>query len=126
MNTKQTKAQAKAADKQEAIGHLRKYLSPGSRVYTALKSVSSSGMSRRIECYIPAVINADTGELGIINISHYVARALDRNRSDTGILCQGCGMDMGFELVYSLSWELFRSDFDSYHDASYALTQSWI
>ena len=126
MTTKQTKAQAKAADKQEAIDHLRKYLKPGSRVYTSLKSVSSSGMSRRIECYIPVVLNEETGELGIYNISYYVARVLDRNRNDTGILCSGCGMDMGFELVYSLSWELFRNDFDSHHDASYALTHSWM
>lgn len=39
-------------DKQDAVLELRKLLKPGTTVYTVLRHVSASGMSRRIDLYI--------------------------------------------------------------------------
>ena len=39
-------------DRQEAIEHLRTMLQPGDTVYTVLRNVSRSGMSRGIDLYM--------------------------------------------------------------------------
>src|ERR1041385_1100887 len=39
-------------EKGEAVKRLRKYVRPGSTVYIVLRSVSRSGMSRRIDFYM--------------------------------------------------------------------------
>ena len=47
------------------------------------------------------------------NISGYVARAIDHpcERRQLAVKMGGCGMDMGFALVYNLSSVLFRDNF---------------
>ena len=69
-------------------------------VYTQLNSVSRSGMSRRIRAYI---IRKNRP----IDISGQIAQKLNRTINEKGILVAGCGMDMGFELVYSYSYALW-------------------
>lgn len=102
------------AEKQsiEAIEKLRAILKPGDTVYTILNSVSRSGMNRRISLCVGSGKDVN-------NITWQVARALQepvKNRSgyvqDVGISVSGCGMDMGFDLVYNLSRVLFASGFD--------------
>lgn len=99
-----TKAQQ--SEQQEARETLRKLLPPGSRVGTILRHVSRSGMSRSI-----SVVVQD--EDGIRDVSYLVARALgdklDRDRG--GVRVGGCGMDMGFSLVYNLSATLYPEGF---------------
>jgi len=96
------------------------YVSEGSRVYTILRHVSSSGMSRDI-----SLVVADR-EGRISDITYYAADALgsrlvERN-GFRAIRVNGCGMDMGFHLVYNLSSVLFHG-----HDrAGYILKQEWI
>ena len=96
------------------------YVSEGSRVYTILRHVSSSGMSRDISLLV-----ADR-EGRISDITYYAADALgsrlvERN-GFRAIRVNGCGMDMGFHLVYNLSSVLFHG-----HDrAGYILKQEWI
>lgn len=100
-------AEGKRRLRAEAIAELRKTLAPGDTVYTVLRSVSRSGMSRRIDLY---KLGAD----GPIYLSGYAARALGTdaaNASDGGIKVDGCGMDMGFHLVYLLSRTLFPDGF---------------
>lgn len=86
------------AEKAEAIAKLREILKPGDTVYTILRHVSRSGMTRSISCVV-------RGAEGPYDIDWLVRRALglpfDRNRG--GVKVGGCGMDMGFHLVYSLS-----------------------
>jgi hypothetical protein len=100
-----------AKDTQDSIQHLRGILAPGDKVYTILNNVSRSGMNRRISVAI------GDGK-AITNITWHVARALGepvKNRAgyvqDVGISVGGCGMDMGFHLVYSLSRVLFPDGF---------------
>lgn len=125
----------KEQKRKEAIEYLRSILTPGTTVYTSYLSVSNSGMSRKISCYV-----VNNGR--IQNISGYVGNAIDYRRDDkTGALkVGGCGMDMGFHVVYSLGRSLFpkgfklaanqygrngdKSGFDK--DGGYSLNQQWI
>lgn len=101
-----SKASEKRAEQQQAADHLRTLFPPGSTVYTVLRHVSRSGMSRSI-----SVLHQDAD--GISDVSYLVARALgdklDRERG--GVKVGGCGMDMGFSLVYNLSATLHPEGF---------------
>lgn len=93
-------ARVSKRDKAEAIETLQKLLPPGSTVYTILRHVSRSGMQRDIDLY-----RFEGGEK--IYLSYYVANALGYSRANGGALkVPGCGMDMGFHLVNSLSYAL--------------------
>lgn len=97
---KLTKAQA--AERAEAVATLRKMLPKGSTVYCVLRHVSKSGMSRRIDFY---KINRKRGDLSFL--SGYIATVLGYKRhGDDGLVIGGCGMDMGFHVVHSLSYAL--------------------
>ena len=109
------------ADKQEqqdCIDRLRTWINPGDTVTTILKSVSRSGTSRRICCAI-----CREGE--VFDCTYWVSRAIGWPMNDSGIRVDGCGMDMGFHLVYGLSITLFCPDkYD--HDSAYKLKQRWL
>lgn len=96
---RRTKAQQ--AQQLEAIEHLRKIFRPGSKVWTCVKHVSKSGMSRSIAVYA-------NGKDGPYEVSFWVARALEYRIHPTrgGLVVGGCGMDMPFHLVNSLSYAL--------------------
>lgn len=95
-----TKAR-KLSEKAEAVAQLRKLLRPGDRVYTVLRHVSASGMSRRIDLY-----TIKKGEP--VFLTGYVGKALEyRHSRDGGLVVGGCGMDMGFHLVHSLGYALW-------------------
>ena len=87
----------------EAIGRLLSELTPGRVVYTKLTHVSRSGMSRSIECYLAQ------GRDNLTDITWLVARATNSRVDNThgGIVMGGCGMDMGFALVYGLGRTLY-------------------
>lgn len=89
------------SEQQEARATLRELLPPGSTVYTVLRHVSRSGMQRTIGCAVRT-------EDGIREVSYLVAKAcgyrMDRDRM--GVKIGGCGMDMGFAVVYDLSYAL--------------------
>jgi hypothetical protein len=113
------KAQAQL-DRDYAKEHLlTHYLKEGDKVYTILRHVSTSGMSRDISLVI-----AQGDE--IIDVTYYVAHAMGEKVSESKghrvIRVNGCGMDMGFHLVYNLSSVLFAGQ----ERAGYALKQGWI
>jgi hypothetical protein len=89
------------AERDEARETLRGIIKPGQVVYTSLKHVSRSGMQREIALYVV--------EDGAIRwVTGLAARAMgDRIGKRDGIVVSGCGMDMGFHLVYNLSWTLY-------------------
>ena len=94
-------ANEKAEAKAEAIAVLRKRLKPGDTVYTVLRHVSASGMSRRIDLY---VIRGNRPEF----LTGWVGKVLGyTHHKDGGLLVGGCGMDMGFHLVHSLGYALW-------------------
>jgi len=92
--------------KAEAILHLRDVLRPGDTVYTVLRHVSRSGMSRNIDLYYMADGHPQW-------ISAYVGHAIGSPQSmknwqrSQGLTVGGCGMDMGFHIVNSLSYVIF-------------------
>lgn len=133
--TTATKAR-KTDEKAEAVRELRKLLKPGTRVYTVLRHVSSSGMSRRIDLY---VIRKNKPRY----LSGYAGVALGMRRHKYGgLVVSGCGMDMGFHIVYELSRTLFPKGFvpakagrngrngsdanELDRDGGYALNHSWL
>lgn len=89
-------------DQTEALGELRKLLRPGTTVYTILRHVSSSGMSRRISCVIVTGGKLRSIDWLVGRATHY-----KQDRNNEGLRVGGAGMDMGFELVYTLSRALY-------------------
>jgi hypothetical protein len=108
---------------------LRKLVKPGSTVYTTLKHCSRSGMSRHISLSIATTENRKP----VIRDITFLAAAVmgDRVASDGGIVIGGCGMDMGFALVYNLGRTLYPKGAKYGRggkpdtDGGYALRHSW-
>ncbi len=99
------KAQAEQ-ERQEAIDKLRGWIKPGATIYTGLNHVSRSGMYRAIGLHI-------VHDGGILEVSWLAARAMNDkiDQRHGGIAAGGCGMDMGFDLVYNLGRTLYRDGF---------------
>lgn len=94
----------------------------GCTVYTKINHVSKSGMSRAISCYI-IVDNRP------VKIDYLICKVLEVAKFDTkhgGAKVGGCGMDMGFDLVYRLSRKLFESAPGHPTDGGYNLKQEWL
>jgi hypothetical protein len=120
MNATMSKKEQQKLDRDYSIEHLlTHYLREGDKVYTILRHVSASGMSRDISLVI-----AQGDE--IIDVTYYVAHAMGEKVSESKghrvIRVNGCGMDMGFHLVYNLSSVLFAGQ----ERAGYVLKQGWI
>ena len=113
--TKTEKQQQKA----NAIESLKNILKAGDTVYTIIRHVSASGMSRSISLVI-----AKDNEMQ--DITWYAARAMEDtiDSKNGGIKVSGCGMDIGFSVVYNLSRVLFKDEDRT--DAGYKLNQQWL
>lgn len=122
---------AKEQAKQQALARLHELLQPGDTVYTICRHVSRSGMMRHID-----VMVLRDGDY--MRISHLVAAACDYRTNDSGALkVTGCGMDMGFSVVYDLSYTMFPQGFEETRtvngqeqkgkrDGGYAISQRWL
>ena len=139
--SKMTKAQK--AERDEAVAKLREMLPPGSKVQTIVRHVSSSGMTRHISLVVARV---EDGQPTVHDITWLVGKALDyrRNQKDGGLVVSGCGMDMGFAVVYDLGRKLYpdggplsatggirrmqaeREGVKKETDGGYLLKQEWI
>lgn len=126
------------AQREEMRALLRKRIRPGAVLYTVVTHVAKSGMMRHIK-----VLQVRSGE--IHNISRMVADALGRKfTDDNAVVSHGCGMDMGFELIYCLGRALFpkggslaKTSYVRQHqakkggiakeiDGGYLLVQQWL
>lgn len=104
----ESKAARLRREKAEAVAYLRDILAPGATVYATVRTVSRSGMSRRIDLYtICGDSPADGGKPWLACFSGMAARALGWPCNDHGVRVDGCGMDMRFHLVDCLSRTLF-------------------
>jgi len=93
--TKKQREQAEAVDILKQWGVV-----DGSTVYAKVNKVSSSGMSRNIGLYV--ILDGR-----LTNISYHAARALEwpyKDGYDGGVRVSGCGMDMLFATIDSLSY----------------------
>jgi hypothetical protein len=120
IDLKLSKREQSLMDRNYAIEKLlTHYVKPGTKVYTIMRHVSSSGMSRNISLVIA------NGE-EVIDITYYAAHALGdkliESKGHRAIRVNGCGMDMGFHLVYNLSSVLFTGQ----DRAGYVLKQGWL
>lgn len=114
-----TKKEALKNERMEAKEALLQILQAGNelrfvnRIHVINRYTSQNGMNRVISCHV-----LKDGEL--YNVSWRVAKALGWNYSDRyqGVKVGGCGMDMGFHLVYQLSHELFGD--------GYKLSRVWV
>lgn len=110
------------AEKQEQrekdLARLREWYPEGSTVYTILRHKSQSGMQRVIG--LVALIVGEDGQIIDLHPNYLAGRVLDRrvDGQRDGVVCRGTGMDMGFDLVYSLSLAI--------HDNGYALKHRWL
>jgi hypothetical protein len=122
-------AKGMEARKEYARGALRAMLKPGQTVHCVLRSRARSGMSRSISLLI-----VHKGELR--NIDTLAADACGYSLAkDEGIHMPGCGMDMGFALVYALGRAVWPTGTRKPHgtrngspdkDGGYALKSSWV
>ncbi len=118
---------------EDGLRRLREMLKPGDTVYTILRHVSQSGMSRQISPVvikdgIPDDISWEVAKLGIWK----------RKYPHDSLTVGGCGMDMGFHVVYEMSRVLFPDGFNFEgigrngntsgwdDDGGYALKQKWL
>jgi len=95
-----SKAKGKELRAQHAKQSLLNILKAGDTVYTVLRHVSASGMSRRIDLYT-------IQDNKPVYLSGYYAMLQGEEPPQNGYKVGGCGMDMGFHLVYTLSSLLF-------------------
>jgi len=92
--------------KQARADEIKQYVNEGDKLYTTVTHVSRSGTSRRIKVY--AIKDNEP-----INLSGWVSDLLDwpYHDGDGAIQVSGCGMDMCFHTVYSLSYALFSDGY---------------
>jgi hypothetical protein len=104
---------AKKAERDYAVTSMREALQPGAVIYTVLRSVSASGMSRTIDLYY-----VKDGQ--VIRITWSAAKILEStyDRRKEALRVCGCGTDTGFDTVYNLSYCLFGD--------GYALNHQWL
>lgn len=104
-------ARTQTPEQRFALDRLRELCPPGTTVQCVLEHVSKSGMMRSIKLY---VIEPD-GHMAWLNGLMETAGLekcwrKDGRRMD-GTKVGGCGMDMGFHLVYNLASALYRDGF---------------
>ena len=114
----ESKAAQKRRAKAEAVAYLREILAPGSVVCATVRTVSRSGMSRRIDLYTIAS-DGDGGRPRLAYLSGLAAAVLGWPCNADGIRVDGCGMDMRFHLVEALSFALFG--FEQKPEGGYAV-----
>ena len=118
------------SERQEALEKLKSWIKKGDTLHTTVKHVSRSGMMRHISVrHLKATDNPER-PVNISNYDYHVARVLELPEAPNyqGVKIGGCGMDMGFHLVYSLSRALFKDEpkGESDRDHGYWINQEWL
>lgn len=101
-------------ERQEAIEQLRQWIKPGDTVYTVLDHVSSSGMTRHIRVVVPMIEGQNgNSKVDFIHPNYSIGKALGYRQAKRGdgLVVSGCGMDMGFAVVYDLAHVLYGAGY---------------
>lgn len=103
-----------ATDKDDQLQRLRVWFPKGSTVYTIIRHVSKSGMSRTIG--VVALVCED-GKVDDRHPNYAVSEVLGlrRHKRLDGVNIQGCGMDMGYEIAHRLGQELYGDGYSLKH-----------
>lgn len=105
MKTSKNQLEAK-----EQLENLHRWIKPGDTVYTILRHVSRSGMMRHISVVVidkdgstthPNYATAKVTGLPLVRLGGF----------NDAVKVGGCGMDMGFHVVESLSRAMFPDGF---------------
>jgi len=94
LTTKELKTQKARADL------LKYYINRKTKLLIIIKSISASGMTRRMKVY--------TDKLQ--NITYLVADLCDLSVNDNGLQITGCGMDMTFWLADNITLNLYNKN----------------
>ena len=110
-------------EKQEAIDNLKRLFEKEKQIYTICRNVSRSGMSRDIS-FIVFQNNKP------VHISYWLHKAfgykLAGKNQYTALKIGGCGMDMGYHVVNTVS-RLLYADKMGVHDGAYHLPENmWL
>lgn len=94
-------------ERDQAMARLREIArDSGYKFYTVLRHVSRSGMFRKISVYAMT----REGKIWLDGyISHLGIYSLDK--SGEGLRVSGCGMDMGFDVVYNVGTLIYPKGF---------------
>ena len=115
MPAKEGKAEFREQKRQDLL----KLIKQGDTVFTILRHCSASGMSRSISLMV--IVD---GKPHVIDYTAACLMDMQVNKNNRqGIVVSGCGMDMGFHLVYTLARYLFP---DGTKDGGYALRHEWL
>ena len=100
------------AIEQNLTKDLKKKVKKDSEIIVVIHKVSKSGMQRKMSAFV-------IYKKQLVNLNFDIAKLDIARRNDNNhLVVNGCGMDMGFHLVYTLSSILFKD--------GYALKQRWI
>ena len=112
--TKIGKAEYETRHREECKAQLLKHLSKGDTIYSVLRHVSASGMSRRIDFYAIR----DNKPIYLTGYIEGLLHSYKRHAKGDGLIVGGSGMDMCFHIVYNVASALFD---DNTSDSGYAL-----
>lgn len=113
MNAKQ-----KRQERDEAIARLKELVKPGDQLVTVIRNTSASGMSRSMDVYMFYQDKAKdhhgntrrpSARVQWLWLTYNVAKAcgFEWDHKRDSLRVGGCGMDMGFHVVYTLGRVLF-------------------
>lgn len=127
------------AEKERQAAKAREYLldalKPGDTVYCVINSVARSGMSRKIKFLAMGeqLEGKKVTRRYVRNISYLIAQACgySYDRDNGALRVAGCGMDMGFAVVYDLAATLWptstaKPGADPKSTGGYALKHEWL
>ena len=91
----------------EVRREVKRMIKPGDTIYTILRHCSSNGMNRRIS--LIAIVNGKP-----VSLDWYAEKLgiANRSRNHEGLTVSGCGMDMGFHLVYNFASVMYPHGFN--------------
>jgi hypothetical protein len=100
-------------DRQEAIARLHELLEPGDTITCVLRGVSRSGMTRWIDFYVVRPDDRNPREVVTLWLTRTIATACEYtyDRNKEALKIGGCGMDMGFAVVYDLCRVMYPDGF---------------
>lgn len=108
---------------------LKSVIKPKQTVYTVLDHVSASGMTRRIRVVV------GTKDRTVRDITYWVSQLCGYKMKDGALVVTGCGMDMGFSVIYDLGSRMWPKGTNSPHGTrngepdsagGYAIKHSWL
>lgn len=118
-------------ERAEAIERMREWVKPGDTITCVLRHVSRSGMMR----HISFIATQPDGSIRYLDRSISQALGYPLVQRGDGIKVGGCGMDMGFSVVYDLGAVMWPQGTPEPHsmrngepdrDGGYALKHRWI